>query len=213
MTDQRPIHNALTVLNNSSNENRICCGSAIEQMTPRRREFLKLAGVGLVGTVTGSPAQVMAGNFTPEDVRDGHLVPADKKFDPAWIESLFARGNKEVYRNDSLENIGMPCGGIGSGQLYLRGDGTLGEWQIFNRAVSHWVKETNATYQHRGIDQSFAQGFALSVQQDRAVRQEGDSPPKEQTEESSQVVRHLSRDGFDQVTFQGEYKTPGRFGP
>jgi uncharacterized protein (DUF608 family) len=189
MSNYRPVHDALKVLDNSCEEDLTCAGSSLDFNSPGRREFLKLAGVGVVGTLAGSSPGVMAGNFSAADLQDGHLVPADKKLDPAWVKSLFDRGEKETYRNQSLKNIGMPCGGIGSGQLYLCGDGTLGEWQIFNRSASHWVKDTHATYAHRGIDQSFAQGFAVSVR----------------SQEGSPTVRSLSNDGFEEVTFRGEY--------
>ena len=65
----------------------------------------------------------VAGPFNAEDF--AQLVPADKKLRPEWVQSLFARGTRTVYRGDELEKIGMPVGGICAGMLYLGGDGKL----------------------------------------------------------------------------------------
>jgi non-lysosomal glucosylceramidase len=165
------------------------CRSCGTGHTVPRREFLKVAGVGMVGSLLGGQRKVMAGDFSTEDLRGGHLVPADKKLDPSWVRALFARGDKEVYRGKALDNIGMPCGGIGSGQLYLCGDGTLGSWQIFNHAESNWVDDTHATYEHRGFAKPVDQGFAVAMRF-------GDEEPQ---------VRKLSRDGFSNISFNGQY--------
>jgi hypothetical protein len=62
------------------------------------------------------------------------VIPADKKLDPAWVKSLFERGEKEVYRSDAaMQHMGMPVGGIFSGTLYLSADGRLWHW---NRMAS-----------------------------------------------------------------------------
>ena len=103
------------------------CGGGIE-----RRDFLKFVALGAAaGVASGLP--VMAGPFEASDFEK--LVPADKKLDPAWVKSLFARGEKTVYRGAELEKIGMPIGGICAGQLYLGGDGKLWHWDIFNQHV------------------------------------------------------------------------------
>ncbi len=153
-----------------------------------RRRFLKLSGVGMVAASGGS-LPVLAGPFAAADTTQGHLVPADKRLDPAWVRGLFERGEKEIFRGKALDTIGMPCSGIGSGQLYLCGDGTLGSWQIFNNAASNWVGDTHSTYRHVGIDKPVDQGFAVAVAGD------GEQP----------VTRTLSRQGFDDIEFQGEY--------
>ena len=61
------------------------------------------------------------------------LIPSNKKLAPAWIKSLYDRGEPEVFTgwNEQLKYIGMPIGGIGCGQLYLGGDGRLWLWDIF----------------------------------------------------------------------------------
>ncbi len=153
-----------------------------------RREFLRRAGVGIVATSLVPGLLPMAGPFGAADTDHGHLVPADKRLSDAWLRSLYERGAKEVWRGKSLDNIGMPCGGIGAGQLYLCGDGTLGCWQIFNNAASNWVEGTNATYQHKGIAKPVDQGFAISVLQGSDV-----------------TWRPLSKEGFANIEFQGEY--------
>ncbi|MGH7150244.1 MAG: hypothetical protein ACREIU_06085, partial [Planctomycetota bacterium] len=62
---------------------------------------------------------------------DDRAIPADKGLDPKWVRSLFERGEPTVYRGPSLGKVAMPIGGIGSGQVYLTGDGRLTHWAVF----------------------------------------------------------------------------------
>ena len=154
-----------------------------------RRQFLKIAGGSVLATSLARPFVAMAGPFNAGDTSHGRLIPADKQLDAAWVQALFERGTKEVFRGKALESIGMPCGGIATGQIYLCGDGTLGCWQIFNNAESNWVENTHSTYQHRGIAKPVDQGFAVAVG----------------TSEGRQLLKKLDRQGFDDIEFQGEY--------
>ena len=52
-------------------------------------------------------------------------MPREKKLSPARVRSLTERGEPTAYRGAELETIGMPVGGVGAGQVYLDGDGTL----------------------------------------------------------------------------------------
>jgi uncharacterized protein (DUF608 family) len=149
---------------------------------------LKIIGGGLGYMATGGSGAIMAGPFSPADTAGGHLVPADKKLDPTWVKGLFERGTKDVFRGKSLDTIGMPCGGIAAGQLYLCGDGTLGCWMIFNDEISNWVEGTSATYQHKGIAKPLVQGFAVALWRGGEILQ-----------------KPLSKEGFSEVEFQGEY--------
>jgi uncharacterized protein (DUF608 family) len=106
-----------------------------------RRDFIRIAGVSTVALLTAQlPA--MAGPFTREDF--DKLVPTDKKLNPDWVKSLFARGTPEIWSGEQLKYIGMPVGGIGAGQLYLGGDGKLWHWDIFNQNIGtkdrHYAK-------------------------------------------------------------------------
>jgi len=113
------------------------------------------------------------------------LVPAEKMLSPDTIKRLLERGQQRFYRGKDLETIGMPVGGIGAGQLYLRGDGTFAVWQIFNRHVfSGYGAENYRTYRP---DSPVDSGFAVVVKKD------GETSAKT-----------LDRD-FGTVDFGGEY--------
>lgn len=143
-----------------------------------RRSFLKTSAFAAAGlTLTRLP--VMAGPFTRADFTK--LVPEDKKLDPVWVQSLFARGTPEILRGAELKYVGMPIGGLCSGQLYLGGDGRLWRWDIFNQhqatGAEHYAKPPVP-------DIPLTQGFALRI---------GD-----------QTIA-LDRTGFGDVSFRGEY--------
>ena len=124
-----------------------------------RRDFLKSAALGLAAAASASSSRFLqAANSAGAP---SHFVPADKNLKPEWVRSLFARGSKEVFRGADLRFIGMPVGGIGTGQLYLCGDGTLGNWEIFNRHEYFGTGELN--YFPRPHTKPVDQGFAVVV--------------------------------------------------
>ena len=143
-----------------------------------RRRFLKTSAFTAAGFAF-SRLPVMAGPFTREDF--DKLVPADKKLSPEWVKSLFARGERTVYRGKELEKIGMPVGGICTGQLYLGGDGRLWHWDIFNQAIG-----TGSEHYANPLQPAspLTQKFSLKI---------GDQ------------TRTLDRAGFSDVSFRGEY--------
>ena len=151
---------------------------AATERTLSRRHFVR--GMGLGGfSLLAVRWPAMAGPFTREDF--DQLVPADKKLRPEWLKSLFERGTPEVLRGEALRFVGMPVGGLCSGQLYLGGDGKLWQWDIFNRHIGtgdgHYANPPPA-------QSPVEQGFTLTI----------DGQP-----------RALSREGFSGVTFRGEY--------
>ncbi len=114
-----------------------------------------------------------------------HLVPADKHLTADFVQSLYQRGRRAVYTGKDLETIGMPVGGIAAGQLYLRGDGTLALWQVFNQHVfTGYGRDCYRTYRPESPVDS---GFAIALES-------GDAP----------VVKGLDAD-FGTVEFAGEY--------
>ena len=126
---------------------------------------------------------------------EGYAVPVDKGLDPAWVRSLCDRGERKIYRGKELYTIGMPCGGIGAGQLYVRGDGTLARWWIFGRfnSTNWWngAAEKNAQFGYHTYRPAseVEQGFALRM---------------EMAGQAPQVVT-LSEKDFDAIEFVGEY--------
>jgi uncharacterized protein (DUF608 family) len=166
----------------TSNAKRSCgcsvpgCGDGVN-----RREFLKVAGLGTAAVAAGMP--VMAGPFEAADFEK--LVPADKRLSPEWIKSLFARGTRTVYRGADLEKIGMPVGGICTGQVYLGGDGKLWHWDIFNRHIGtgpdHYANPPKPDF-------PIEQGFAIEV-----------------TSGEKTTNWPLSAGGFSKIALTGEY--------
>ncbi len=66
------------------------------------------------------------GSLSPQD------IPKDKRLDAAYVRSLMEKGTQRVYKGAELNTIGMPCGGIAAGQIYVRGDGTLAKWLLWD---------------------------------------------------------------------------------
>lgn len=99
----------------------------------KRRDFLKNTGILTAGFLANRMA-VIAGPFLPGEL-NGRQIPADKKLDAEWIKSLYKRGTATTYlkTKNELQYIGMPVGGINCGTVYLRGDGQLWLWDIFNK--------------------------------------------------------------------------------
>ena len=117
--------------------------------------------------------------------RADHLVPADKGLSREKVRSFFERGERQVYRGEELHTIGMPVGGIATGQLYLRGDGTLGLWWIFNKHIFTGYGAT--CYRTYRPDSPVDSGFAVVVEADGKI-----------------AAKPLDRD-FGTVEFAGEY--------
>lgn len=151
-----------------------------------RRSFLKLTSASALSLALPGPFAAIAGPFEPKDTAD-HFVPVDKKLRPEWVQALFAKGEPTWYGGDNLKQIAMPVGGIGTGQLYLTGDGRLIHWDIFNDSREGANSGTN--YQHLPPPVAvLKQGFAI---RSRAG--------------GKTLVRTLDREGFPGVRFRGEY--------
>lgn len=100
-----------------------CCDGAGDTSGLNRRDFFKTAAASGVG---------LAALFeVPAAAAESDAALA------AWNDTLLARGESRVYRGDELKHIAMPLGGIGAGQVYLRGDGSLNPWQNFNNFNSN----------------------------------------------------------------------------
>jgi len=131
---------------------------------------------------------------------DSGKTPTVKQFNLDDVRALVERGEPIVYTRANSSNfdyIGMPVGGIGTGQLYLGGDGRLWHWDIFNTRIRpRFMVEQGAAYKDppkrnnpNDLGQYvLEQGFALRIS----------TPDKSQ-------VRILDRHGFSDVEFTGKY--------
>ncbi len=150
---------------------------------PSRRDFLATGGV-LATVALMAPHRLLASAAGSSAFEK--LIPPDKHLDPAWVDSLFARGTPRVYSGSELEFIGMPVSGLCSGHLYLGGDGKLWLWDIFN------IYRYTSDVEYKDPIKPFSpvdQGFALRV-----------SEPGGQAR-----IWTLDAKGFSSVTFRGEY--------
>lgn len=103
-----------------------------------RRSFLKTSAFAAAGlTLTRLP--VMAGPFTRADFTK--LVPEDKKLDPVWVQSLFARGTPEILRGAELKYVGMPIGAFARASSILAGTAGSGGG-IFSTSIKPRARST-----------------------------------------------------------------------
>jgi len=178
-----------------------CCTTGVN-----RREFLTGMGAGAVVLSGAGSMPLMAGPFNYDS--DGP-IPLNKQLDAKWIKSLHARGVATSYKGwEKLQYIGMPIGGIGSGTVYIGGDGKLWVWDIFNerhegvvpQSIEHatlknphsaGIRERDgANYINPPAQESpwhFDQGFAVTV-----------------GEGAGKVRRTLDHVGFEDITFKGQ---------
>ncbi|MGD9418419.1 MAG: GH116 family glycosyl-hydrolase [Verrucomicrobiota bacterium JB025] len=146
-----------------------------------RRDFLKTTGLTSALLMAGR-FDVMAGPFNAADF--DKIIPADKKLSKQWIDSLYARGEPTTVKAGKVDYIGMPINGVGTGQVYLSGDGELWYWNL----SAEKRKKNNpkgAAYMDpdvaKGLD---GQGFAIQTN--------GKTFP-------------LNSSGFSDVTFTNQY--------
>lgn len=153
-----------------------------------RRDFLRLAGIAAAGASLPNLSAI-AGPFDAPDFAYS-LIPADKKLSAAWLRSLTDRGVPTVYRGAELDTIGMPVGGICTGQLYLGGDGRLWLWDIFNAPDLGPAGVSGGDHYAKPLKPKFPveQGFALKVGAAGGTQ-----------------VRRLDQTGFPDVNFCGQY--------
>ena len=148
----------------------------------KRRSFLKQSTILSAGFLA-LRMPVIAGPFAAGEL-NGLQIPLDKKLDPVWIKSLYKRGTVTTYlkSKNELQYIGMPVGGINCGTIYLRGDGRLWLWDIFNKNQEGiepkevaWGSEVQAGKKVRPRDGSayvapakdiypMEQGFAVKIE-------------------------------------------------
>lgn len=107
---------------------------------PTRRDVLK----------SGSALAFGAG-LKPLPIAQSQLVkicaPAEKGITPADFARLREKGEPMQARGRDLKWIGMPVGGICTGQVYLSGDGRLWNWDIFNQPPGR-ATQNGPAYEH-----------------------------------------------------------------
>jgi len=124
-------------------------------------------------------------------IETSHHVPVNKGLAAAWINSFYSDGPRTFSGNDML-TIGMPCGGVGAGQLYVRGDGTLAGWWIMNDAY-------NTGYGHASTN-----NFMTALGPWRVCYQT--FTPFSYVDQGFTVNgRALNKSNFDNIAFTGEY--------
>ena len=177
-----------------------CCGGGACAGV-NRRTFIGLLGAGVGAAAAGRASSAFAGPFDVAELE--RLVPADKKLDPAWVESLFARGGPEPVSGAALEHVGMPVGGLFCGTVYLSGDGRLWHWDIFNRSQVG-VSRKRPVYQGRPLDAIWGSAYVepLVADEDRPLEQGASLTIKTSRGETT---RPLDATGFSDVSFLGQY--------
>ena len=138
--------------------------------------------------------------FAEQALHETHKVNPNKEMTQEWKEKLYNDTQQKVYKGEELYTIGMPVGGIGAGQLYVRGDGTLANWWISNNAyntgygINHLLNFDTEMGPWEVCYQTFKPRSYIEQGVDLIVEQDGKTFKKE-----------LSEKGFKNIEFIGEY--------
>ncbi len=145
-------------------------------------------------------AIVLWGWVGKAQIHEGHIIPQKKNLSKEWTRSLFEQGEQKIYRGEELKTIGMPVGGIGAGQLYVRGDGSLACWWIANNAYNTGPGRSDemnfdtphgpwkVCYQTYEPFSFFKQGFKIRLES-----------------KGETIEKRLNKNDFDNIGFIGEY--------
>ncbi len=193
------------------------------------------AGVSLASTSLNLP--VKAGSFfsgpVAKDVK--YTIPVDKKLTANWLASLYQRGQAARYSHwQEQRYIGMPVGGIGSGTVYIGGDGKLWCWDIFNQHHEGVVPATTPDGEYTSPDGTrlrehnganfvyppeqqspwnFEQGFAVQLKAPAAARNKAPAAARNKEPAAARnnkktdakfERRTLDRQGFKDIQFEGQ---------
>ena len=106
-----------------SNECRCCGGRCGVRPSAElsRRDFMEKLAMGTAAMALAGDAAVAHGKETLA-ITHPKLVAG----------RAYPMTPPRVYRGKNLEAVGMPIGGIGTGSIWLDGEGKLSIWQIFN---------------------------------------------------------------------------------
>ncbi|RKX39289.1 MAG: hypothetical protein DRP64_14440 [Verrucomicrobia bacterium] len=118
-----------------------------------------------------------------------HPVPINKGLSKGWVDSLYEQGEKPTYTGDQLDVVAMPVGGIAAGQIYLMGDGTLSDWQIFDHPLSYMLGQSGSSFNANIFPKPVKQGFAVAIK----------------GSDGKEIVKTLKKGGFEKVVFNGQY--------
>lgn len=121
-------------------------------------------------------------------------IPLDKGLSDEYIASLYQKGEQKVYSGVQTKYIGMPCGGIGAGQVEILGSGKFCFYsEIYN--VHH--KQNGGTLAGNGYEYINPTVHESVIENNFAIAiQEGNGEQK---------VYALNSDSFDDIHFVGEY--------
>ena len=126
-------------------------------------------------------------------------TPTVKNFTVGWLKSLTERGTPKVYTAENSTNfayIGMPVGGIGTGQVYLGGDGKLWWWDIFNTRASVWPNDQFNAFVMPYHENDPTDAHQYAIQQGFALRVGTGGEAQ---------TRTLDKAGFSDIRFTGQY--------
>ncbi|ANW95302.1 hypothetical protein AXE80_02925 [Wenyingzhuangia fucanilytica] len=121
-------------------------------------------------------------------------IPINKGLDNKWIESLLEKGEQKIYNDEELKYIAMPCGGIGTGQVEITGEGKL----VFTESVYNQMQQPNTGH---GLSSGY--NYINPVVLESKVNNAFSIRIKEAS--GNYKVLRLNHQDFDDIQFIGEY--------